>query len=96
VSALREAAPNETQRDFLTRLAVEQVEFYGELDEHYARQMLSTIRTHSINRRESNLRSELSRLGSGSQVEEQQRVLTELMALQQEKRAFQDELADGM
>ncbi|XKK37949.1 DNA primase [Nocardiopsis sp. ARC36] len=96
VSVLREAAPNETQRDFLTRLAVEQVEFYGELDEHYARQMLSTIRTHSINRRESNLRSELSRLGSGSQVEEQQRVLTELMALQQEKRAFQDELADGM
>jgi len=96
VSALREAAPNETQRDFLTRLAVEQVQFYGELDEHYARQMLSTIRTHSINRRESNLRSELSRLGASSEVEEQQRVLTELMALQQEKRAFQDELADGM
>lgn len=96
VSALREAAPNDAQRDFLTRLVVEQVQFYGELDEHYARQMLSTIRTHSINRRESNLRSELSRLGADSQVEEQQRVLTELMALQQEKRAFQDELADGM
>jgi DNA primase len=90
VNGLREAAPNDTQRDFITRLVVEQVEFYGELDEHYARQMLSTIKTHSINRRESNLRSELSRLEGTPQVEEQQRLLAELMALQQQKRALQE------
>ncbi len=96
VNGLREAAPNDTQRDFLTRLAVEQLEFYGELDEHYARQILGTIRTHSINRRESNLRSELSRLEGTSQVDEQQRLLTELMALQQQKRALLEEQAGSM
>ncbi|MDT0327364.1 DNA primase [Nocardiopsis lambiniae] len=93
---LRDAAPTEAQRDFLTRLAVEQLEFYGELDAHSARQILGTVRTHSINRRESNLRSELSRLGGTDQVEEQQRLLTELMALQQQKRALQEEFAGGM
>ncbi|MDE3720137.1 DNA primase [Nocardiopsis sp. N85] len=93
---LRDAAPTEAQRDFLTRLAVEQLEFYGELDGHSARQILGTVRTHSINRRESNLRSELSRLGGTDQVEEQQRLLTELMALQQQKRALQEEFAGGM
>ncbi|MFD6097835.1 DNA primase [Nocardiopsis flavescens] len=93
---LRESAPTEAQRDFLTRLAVEQLELYGELEEHSARQILGTVRTHSINRRESNLKSELSRLGGGGGVEEQQRLLTELMALQQQKRALQEELAGGM
>ncbi|MFE6449116.1 DNA primase [Nocardiopsis dassonvillei] len=90
VNSLREAAPNETQRDFLTRLVVEQVQFYGELDEHYARQMLSTIRTHSINRRESNLKSQLSRLDAVSQAEEYNQVFADLMALQQQKRALQE------
>ncbi|WP_285730932.1 DNA primase [Nocardiopsis sp. ATB16-24] len=96
VNDLREAAPNDAQRDFLTRLAVEQLEFYGELDEHYARQILGTIRTHSINRREANLKSRLSRLEGTAQVEEQQQVLVELMALQQQKRALREELAGGM
>ncbi|WP_306367098.1 DNA primase [Nocardiopsis sp. CC223A] len=93
---LREAAPTEAQRDFLTRLAVEQLELYGELDEYSARQIMGTVRTHSINRRESNLQSELSRLSGTDQVAEQQRLLTELMALQQRKRALQEELAGGM
>jgi DNA primase len=93
---LREAAPTEAQRDFLTRLAVEQLELYGELDEYVARGILGTVRTHSINRRESNLQSQLSRLGSTDQVEELQRVLAEIQALQQEKRALQEELAGGM
>ncbi|MBB6121548.1 DNA primase [Nocardiopsis algeriensis] len=96
VSALREAAPNEVQRDFLTRLAVEELEFYGELDEHSARQILGTVRTHSINRREANLKSELSRLEGAGQMEEQQRLLTELIALQQQKRALQEESYRGM
>ncbi|MFI6574806.1 DNA primase [Nocardiopsis sp. NPDC050513] len=90
VNDLREAAPNDAQRDFLTRLVVEPVEFYGELDEHYATQMLSTIRTHSINRRVANLKSELARLEGTSLVEEQQRVFAELMRLQQVKRALQE------
>ncbi|MFD6950616.1 DNA primase [Nocardiopsis sp. TSRI0078] len=96
VNELREAAPNDTQRDFLTRLAVEQLEFYGELDEHYAWQILGTVKTHSINRRESNLKSLLSRLDAASQAEEHNRVFTELMALQQQKRALQEERASGM
>ncbi|MCY9782781.1 DNA primase [Nocardiopsis sp. EMB25] len=90
VNDLREAAPNEAQRDFLTRLVVEPVEFYGELDEHYATQMLGTVKTHSINRRVANLKSELARLEGTSQVDEQQRVFTELMRLEQERRALRE------
>ncbi|MGW5875716.1 DNA primase [Nocardiopsis terrae] len=87
---LRDAAPNDAQRDFVTRLGVEEIEFYGELDEHFAQQMLSTIRTHSINRREANLKSELHRIDQAAQPEEYNRVFVELMRLGQQKRALQE------
>ncbi|WP_369696566.1 DNA primase [Nocardiopsis sp. YSL2] len=90
---LREAAPNDAQRDFLTRLAVEEIEFYGELDEHYVRELMSTIMAHSINRRELNLKSELHRIDQSSQPEDYNRVFAELMALGQQKRALQEETA---
>ncbi|WP_160049884.1 MULTISPECIES: DNA primase [unclassified Nocardiopsis] len=91
VAGLREAAPNDTQRDFLTRLAVEQLEFYGELDERYAQQILGTIKTHSINRRKINLKSQLSRLDQVSEPEEYLRLSTELLRLEQERRALAEE-----
>ncbi|MBR8742487.1 DNA primase [Nocardiopsis sp. MG754419] len=94
--SLREAAPNELQRDFVTRLGVEEIEFYGELDGHYTRELLSTIKTHSINRRESNLKSELHRLDPASQAEEHNRVFTELMQLNQQKRALKESGIEGM
>src|SRR5699024_2663073 len=80
-----------TERDFLTRLVVEPIEFYGELDERFAREILSTVKTHSINRQEANLKSELSRLDAVTQAEEHNRVFAELMALNQQKRALQEE-----
>ncbi|MEU3016144.1 MULTISPECIES: DNA primase [unclassified Nocardiopsis] len=86
---LRDAAPNDAQRDFVTRLGVEEIKFYGELDAHFAQQILSTIRTHSINRRESNLKSELHRIDQVAQPEEYNRVFVELMQLGQQKRALQ-------
>ncbi|MFL1428581.1 MULTISPECIES: DNA primase [unclassified Nocardiopsis] len=96
VARLREAAPTEAQRDFLTRLAVEELSLYGELDERSVQHFLGTVRIHSINRRESNLKSQLSRLGAPDQMEEQQRLLAEYMALQQQKRVLQEDLAGGM
>ncbi|MFE1080761.1 DNA primase [Nocardiopsis alba] len=94
--ALREAAPNELQRDFVTRLGVEEIEFYGELDEHFAREMLSTIKTHSINRRESNLKSELHRIDQAAQPEEFDRIFADLMRLGQQKRALQEGGVESM
>ena len=94
--ALREAAPNDLQRDFVTRLSVEEIEFYGELDEHYTRELLSTIKTHSINRRESNLKSELHRIDQAAKPEEFNRVFAELMQLGQQKRALQESGIEGM
>ncbi len=93
---LRDAAPNDAQRDFVTRLGVEEIEFYGELDEHFAQQMLSTIRTHSINRRESNLKSELHRIDQAAQPEEYNRIFVELMQLGQQKRALQESGSGGV
>ena len=91
INGLRDFAPNDAERDFLTRLVVEPIEFYGELDERFAREVLSTVKTHSINRQETNLKSELSRLDAVTQAEEHNRVFAELMALNQQKRALQEE-----
>ena len=93
---LREAAPNDLQRDFVTRLGVEEIEFYGELDGHYTRDLLSTIKTHSINRRESNLKSELHRIDQAAQPEEFNRVFAELMRLGQQKRSLQESGIEAM
>lgn len=93
---LRDAAPNDVQRDFVTRLGVEEIKFYGELDEHFAQQMLSTIRTHSINRQESNLKSELHRIDQAAQPEEYNRIFVELMQLGQRKRALQESDSGGV
>ena len=93
---LREAAPNDLQRDFVTRLGVEEIKFYGELDEHSSRVMLSTIKTHSINRREANLKSELHRIDQAAQPEEFNRVFAELMQLGQQKRALRESGIEGM
>lgn len=94
--SLREAAPNDLQRDFVTRLGVEEIKFYGELDAHFAKMMLSTIKTHSINRRESNLKSELHRLDPVAQLEEYNRVFAELMQLGQQKRALRESGIEAM
>ncbi|MBQ1084232.1 DNA primase [Nocardiopsis sp. B62] len=93
---LRDAAPNDFQRDFVTRLGVEEIEFYGELDVHFARELLGTIKTHSINRSESNLKSELHRIDQTSQPEEHNRIFVELMQLGQQKRALLESGIDRM
>ncbi|WP_017605154.1 DNA primase [Nocardiopsis alkaliphila] len=93
---LREAAPNDLQRDFVTRLGVEEIEFYGELDEHYTRELLSTIKTHSINRREANIKSELHRIDQAANPEDYNRVFVELMQLSRQKRALQESGIEGM
>mgnify|MGYP001943027305 CR=1 FL=1 len=87
---LRDGAPNDAQRTFITRLAVEPMEIYGELDEHYAREILGTIRIHSINRQVANLKSRLGRLDPTAEAEEYQRVFTELMAVEQQKRMMRE------
>ncbi|GAA3749715.1 DNA primase [Salinactinospora qingdaonensis] len=89
-ATLREAAPNDAQRDFVTRLAVEPVEVYGELDEHYAKEILSTIKIHSINRQVANLKSRLGRLDPVAQADEYQRVFADLMAVEQQKRLMRE------
>ncbi|GAB3459849.1 DNA primase [Streptomonospora sediminis] len=87
---LRDAAPNEPQSAFVTRLAVEPIEIYGELDEHYARVILGTIKIHSINRRVANLKSRLGRLDPTAQAAEYESVFAELMAVEQQKRLMRE------
>lgn len=92
---MRDGAPGDAQRKLLENLTAEPLEFYGELDDHSARQILGTIRTHSINRREVNLKSKLARIDAVAQPEEHNRVFAELLALGQQKRSLQEELAAG-
>ncbi|MUL40243.1 DNA primase [Streptomonospora sp. PA3] len=90
VAGLCDAAPDEAQRTFLTRLAVEPIEVYGELDEHYAQEILGTIKIHSINRRVANLKSRLGRLDPVGQAAEYQQVFAELMAVEQQRRLMRE------
>ncbi|GAA4888477.1 DNA primase [Streptomonospora salina] len=90
VAGLCDAAPDEAQRAFVTRLAVEPLEIYGELDEHYAQEILGTIKIHSINRRVANLKSRLGRLDPAAQPDEYQRLFAELMSVEQEKRVMRE------
>ncbi|MFC3995534.1 DNA primase [Nocardiopsis sediminis] len=89
-SRLRESAPNDAQRAFVTRLAVEPIEVYGELDEHLAREILGTIKIHSINRQVANLKSRLGRLDPAAQADEYQAVFTELMTVEQQRRLMRE------
>ncbi|MDA0564059.1 DNA primase [Streptomonospora sp. S1-112] len=90
---LRDAAPNDPQRAFVTRLAVEPIEVYGELDEHYAREILGTIKVHSINRQVANLKSRLARLDPAAQADEYQAVFAELMTVEQQRRLMRERAA---
>ncbi|GAA3965212.1 DNA primase [Thermobifida alba] len=87
---LREAARTDAQRAFLTQLAVEPIEVYGELDEQRAQEIIGTIRIHSINRRITNLKSRLGRLDPMAEADEYQRVFAELMAVEQRKRMMRE------
>ncbi|MFD0775224.1 DNA primase, partial [Streptomonospora algeriensis] len=89
-AGLCDAAPDEDQRTFVTRLAVEPIEVYGELDEHYAREILGTIKIHSINRRVANLKSRLGRLDPSADPDEYQRVFAELMSVEQQRRVMRE------
>nr|WP_278459688.1 DNA primase [Thermobifida fusca]PZN60719.1 MAG: DNA primase [Thermobifida fusca] len=93
---LRETARNEAQRTFLTQLAVEPIEIYGELDEYRAQEIISTIRIHSINRQITNLKSRLSRLDPVADAEEYQRIFTELMTAEQQKRMMRERFGGAM
>ena len=95
IHRLRGHAAGDAQRNLLENLTAEPLEFYGELDSHSARQILGTIRTHSINRREVNLKSKLARIDAVADPEEHNRVFTELLALGQQKRNLQEELSAG-
>ncbi|KIH96417.1 DNA primase [Streptomonospora alba] len=90
VAGLCDTAPDEAQRAFVTRLAVEPMEVYGELDEHYAQEILGTIKIHSINRRVANLKSRLGRLDPSAQPDEYQRIFAELMSVEQQKRMMRE------
>ncbi len=90
---LREAAPGEALRSFVTELAVERVEVDGELDERYARNIIDTILVHSANRAEANLKSRLARLDPAADAEEYNRVFAELLAAGQRKRAVRERIA---
>ncbi|RCV52087.1 DNA primase [Marinitenerispora sediminis] len=90
---LRDAAPNDAQRGFVTELAVEPIEVYGELDEHFATEILGAITIHSIDRQIANLKSRLGRLDAVADAEEYQRVFGELMAVGQRKRVMRERVA---
>ncbi|HWG61027.1 MAG TPA: DNA primase [Streptosporangiaceae bacterium] len=91
VSRLLEAAPNDTARAFVTRLAVEPLEAPGsgaEPDARFAEQVLVRVEELAIGRRIAGLKSRLERLSPVENEADHKRMFGDLVALEQRRRAL--------
>ncbi|MFI9046358.1 DNA primase [Streptomyces sp. NPDC053427] len=83
VPRVREAAPNDTVRAMVTELAVEPLHTRRDPDEAYAGVQLVAVRLAAVNRRVTEIRGTLQRLGSHADPEHLAAVQNELWVLQQ-------------
>ncbi|MGW0463809.1 DNA primase [Streptomyces sp. NPDC003027] len=82
LTAVREAAPNDTVRALVTELAVEAI-FARTVDENYAGDQLVTVRLRAVDRRIRDIQGTLARLGANGDPERVAAVQNELWVLTQ-------------
>lgn len=82
LSAVREAAPNDSVRALVTELAVEAI-FAKSVDEAYAGDQLVTVRLRAVDRRIRDVQGTLARLGAHGDPEQVAAVQNELWVLTQ-------------
>ncbi|MFD8754693.1 DNA primase [Kitasatospora sp. NPDC059577] len=82
-SAVREASPDDRVRSMVTELTVEPVRSRRKVDAIYAGEFLVKLRLLAVDRRITEVRGYLQRLGHRADAEQQHAVQTELWQLQQ-------------
>ena len=88
---LRDAAPSDLARAFVTRLAVEPLEVAGseqEPDARFAEQVLARVEELSVSRQIATLKSRLQRMSPVDQQADYNRLFGDLVALEQRKKAL--------
>jgi DNA primase len=84
---LRDAAPNDVARTFLTRLAVEPIERAdGEPDLAYARIILADLEKFAVSRRITAVKSRLQRMNPVTEQADYNRMFGDLVALEQRRK----------
>ncbi|MGI5454620.1 DNA primase [Streptomyces sp. CA-249302] len=84
---VREAAPDDSVRAMVTELAVEAI-MRRTVDEHYAGDQLVTVRRRAVERRITDIQSQLTRLSAGGDPAQLAAVQNELWVLQQYDQAL--------
>ncbi|MGZ4618650.1 MAG: DNA primase [Frankiaceae bacterium] len=90
VGALSEQAPNDAARGVLTALAVEPLCYDGDDVEGYVAQVLDRLRELDVTRRTVELKSRLQRMNPIEQADQYNKLLAELVTLEQQRRALRE------
>jgi len=96
---LREAAPNDQAREFVTRLAVEPVEVSradGEADARYADAVLARVEELSVSREIAVVKSRLQRLNPVEETAGYNRMFGDLVSLEQRRKVLSDRAAGAL
>jgi DNA primase len=96
VTRLRDAAPDDRLRGFVTRLAVEPLRVAradGEPDSRYADAVLARVEELAVSRRIAEVKSRLQRLNPVEAQSEYNRTFGDLVALEQRRKALVEKAA---
>ena len=89
-AALREAAPDDRARSFVTELAVEPLQVAGEPDEKYADVILARVGELAVGRQIAAIKARLQRMNPEEDQAGYGRMLGELVALEQRRKWLLD------
>jgi DNA primase len=90
---LRENAPNDRARAFMTRLAVESPQLTGEPDARYVDQVLARVGELAVSREIAAVKGKLQRMNPVQQQTEYNQLFGDLVALEQRRKALLDRAA---
>jgi DNA primase len=99
VAQLRDAAPNDRAREFVTRLAVEPIEVPrtdGEPDARYADAVLARVEEFSVRREIAMVKSRLQRLSPVEETAGYNRMFGDLVSLEQRRKVLSDRAAGSL
>ena len=99
VARLRDAAPNDRAREFVTRLAVEPIEVPrtdGEPDARYADAVLARVEEFSVRREITTVKSRLQRLSPVEETAGYNRMFGDLVSLEQRRKVLSDRAAGSL
>jgi DNA primase len=99
VEALREAAPDDPARGFVTRLAVEPLRVPrsdGEADARYADEVLVRVEELAVSREIARIKSRLQRMNPVDEEAAYRRLFGDLVALEQRKRGLSDRASGAL